>query len=586
MREAKPVLCLILAAVLLLSLAACQKAEELPEGYYVLSGNQAETTYGQTPFLLFREDGTAVLFNGTELWDCSWLHGQLKLMGGGTMEYTVAENNLALGTGDGILHFKKSGEPVPDLKKLKEDLSLPAETGYYKMTKIIFKEDSVTMTAEELESEWYLALYEDGTAVSCMVGELCSDLLWKDGKLTDPEGQEEPVRYTLEGEKLIMEDSAMTSCFTRISRTAPEPETLHEMGLPAEVGYYTAVSLTLDGMTLTEKELENIYEVMPFLLLQEGGSAVFYSGTGLTEMQWDEDSLCDSYTVIPYELEGDTLTVSEENNSMVFRRSQEDVPDLDSLPVIGQNLTGDYELYSGDLGEGERYDVQADLSLYKDGTGLYTTRETTLNCSWSESSIVIGNVEYSYELNENGWLVLIGEDGTFTFRMVSAETEDMDLWNNDWYGWWVIKDCTGDLEDMEGAWWDMCARSTVDENGSGTMVLWDEEFNSPENALGEVTFTLTDGDQFSSESGRLYLHQIGAGDWTFNPANATYPNMIEFTARATTESGDFTYMIYLRPWGSLWDDVDEFYVPYYYEDWYLPQIQNGDPMPETMIVNK
>ena len=587
MRKAKPVLCLILAAVLLLSLAACQKAEELPEGYYVLRENQTETTYEQTPFLLFKEDGTAVLFNGTELWDCSWLHGRLKLMGGGAMEYTVEGNDLTLGTGDGILRFRKSKEQAPDPEQLKEDLSMPAETGYYQMTKIVFNEDSVTMTAEELEVQWYLALYEDKTAVSCMAGELCADLLWEDGELTDPEGEDDPVRYTLEDEELIAEDSYMTVYFTRTSRTAPDPETLHEMGIPAEVGYYILTSMTLDGMVLGQGDLENIYEVLPFLLLQEDGSAILYSGSSIEELSWEDGTLYDEEngTEGSYELEGDTLTATDDDYSLVFERSQEDVPDLESLPVAGQDLTGNYELYSYDMGQGEKYDCQAELALYKDGTGLYSTGETSYESSWSDESITIIEVEYTYEVDENGWLLLEGSDGSFTFRPISEETPEMDLWNNDWYGWWVVDDCTGEFEQMEDAWWDMCARSTVSEDGTGTIRLWDED-GSLDHPLGEVTFTL-DGnpgsDILRSQEGYFYKHQLGPDDWVCDPSVSHYENMAEISGVCSTETGSYTYRIYLRPWGQRWEDTDEFYVPYHYEDWYLPLVEAGEPMPEEIV---
>ena len=45
--------------------------------------------------------------------------------------------------------------------------------------------------------------------------------------------------------------------------------------------------------------------------------------------------------------------------------------------------------------------------------------------------------------------------------------------------------------------------------------------------------------------------------------------------------GGFHYVIYLRPWGSRWPGGKE-EQPYYYETWYLPLIEAGEPMPETI----
>ena len=44
---------------------------------------------------------------------------------------------------------------------------------------------------------------------------------------------------------------------------------------------------------------------------------------------------------------------------------------------------------------------------------------------------------------------------------------------------------------------------------------------------------------------------------------------------ANDENGDdeFTYDIYLRPWGASWDDLSEDVQPLYYSDWYLSEAQ-------------
>ena len=41
----------------------------------------------------------------------------------------------------------------------------------------------------------------------------------------------------------------------------------------------------------------------------------------------------------------------------------------------------------------------------------------------------------------------------------------------------------------------------------------------------------------------------------------------------------------MRPWGERWDDValsDPDDVPYYYEDWYLPMIDAGSTVPDSV----
>lgn len=50
------------------------------------------------------------------------------------------------------------------------------------------------------------------------------------------------------------------------------------------------------------------------------------------------------------------------------------------------------------------------------------------------------------------------------------------------------------------------------------------------------------------------------------------------------ENGDdeFHYDIYLRPWGSYWDDMEEQARPNLYADWYLPMIDAGKSMPDSI----
>ena len=45
---------------------------------------------------------------------------------------------------------------------------------------------------------------------------------------------------------------------------------------------------------------------------------------------------------------------------------------------------------------------------------------------------------------------------------------------------------------------------------------------------------------------------------------------------------EFYYEIYLRPWGTYWDDVDASSLPDYYDSWYLPLIEAGESMPGSI----
>ena len=64
----------------------------------------------------------------------------------------------------------------------------------------------------------------------------------------------------------------------------------------------------------------------------------------------------------------------------------------------------------------------------------------------------------------------------------------------------------------------------------------------------------------------------------------TVRETIEDLIEEANENGDdqFTYDIFLRPWGTSWDDAKAEDLPYYYHDWYLPLIEAGEPMPDSI----
>lgn len=109
----------------------------------------------------------------------------------------------------------------------------------------------------------------------------------------------------------------------------------------------------------------------------------------------------------------------------------------------------------------------------------------------------------------------------------------LDGWSGDWYGWWLMMDGAGAYE-----------------------------------AVGE--------------GGQLLSDMPESGDWIVDPSEISVEHLIEFSGESVDEAGTFSYRVVLRPWGTVWDDLDEGFLPAYYADWYLPLIQAGKPMPESI----
>ena len=124
-----------------------------------------------------------------------------------------------------------------------------------------------------------------------------------------------------------------------------------------------------------------------------------------------------------------------------------------------------------------------------------------------------------------------------------------------WYGWWEVSDSAGRMPD---SWRDCCAELRPGDFGP-ELRLWDE-----------------DGSRFLSDSGFVLLEQVGEGTWVLDPAAAP----LEFAGSYRQGEESFSYHILLRPWGQEWKGEGR--LPFRYNDWYLPLIASGEPMPERI----
>ena len=168
----------------------------------------------------------------------------------------------------------------------------------------------------------------------------------------------------------------------------------------------------------------------------------------------------------------------------------------------------------------------------------------------------------------------------------SSSGELRDWWNGDWYGWWVMTSCYGYYEDMEGEWWDVCGTIDIGEDGMGTVILWDEDYTESEPmAAAAVSLSELGTGEFGtlmSEDGWFTDIALEHADWIVDPGLAVYPDMVHIDGYYENGDDEFTYDIYLRPWGTYWDDMYEEDLPYYYYDWYLPLIESGESMPDSI----
>ena len=162
----------------------------------------------------------------------------------------------------------------------------------------------------------------------------------------------------------------------------------------------------------------------------------------------------------------------------------------------------------------------------------------------------------------------------------------LDWWNGSWYGWWVMSGCSGYYEGMDGEWWDVCGTIDIGEDYMGTVTLWDTDYTKDAPMVSaEVSLSTAGTGEYGtvmSEGGWFTNVGLEHADWIVDPGLVDYPDMIHIDGFYEDRNDEYTYDIYLRPWGTYWDDVTEEDLPYYYYDWYLPMIEAGKIMPDKI----
>lgn len=162
----------------------------------------------------------------------------------------------------------------------------------------------------------------------------------------------------------------------------------------------------------------------------------------------------------------------------------------------------------------------------------------------------------------------------------------LDWWNGDWYGWWQMTGCSGYYESMEGQWWDVCGVIDIGADSTGTVTLWDESYTKAEPmASAQVSLNMSGTGEHGtmmSEGGWFTNVALEHADWIVDPGLMERDNMICIDGWYEDGDDEYHYEIYLRPWGLYWDDAGEDFLPYSYTDWYLPMIEAGKSMPDSI----
>ena len=239
------------------------------------------------------------------------------------------------------------------------------------------------------------------------------------------------------------------------------------------------------------------------------------------------------------------------------------------------------ELKSGGKGVfclgGEATDIK--WTLESDGSLTLERDGLESNCVLQDGCIILG------DLWGNEVYILYEKEGASSSPEKTGD-DLLDWWNGDWYGWWKMTGCSGYYEAMEGDWWDICGNIDIGADKTGVVRLWDEDY-SRDSLMAKVNVTLStagtgEHGTMTSEDGQFTDIAIEHADWIVDPGLADCDDLICIDGWYENGDDEFYYEIYLRPWGTYWDDADEDSRPKSYDDWYLPLIKAGKSMPDAI----
>lgn len=168
----------------------------------------------------------------------------------------------------------------------------------------------------------------------------------------------------------------------------------------------------------------------------------------------------------------------------------------------------------------------------------------------------------------------------------SSDDELLDWWNGSWYGVWKMTGCSDSYSDFANIWMDICGVIDIGADYQGTVTLWDEDYTE-DDPMVTAAVSLNEAGTgehgtMMSEGGWFTDVELEHADWIVDPGLLDYDDMICIDGDYENGEDEFHYEIYLRPWGTTWDDVDSDMQPASYSDWYLPLIEAGKALPGSI----
>ncbi len=349
-------------------------------------------------------------------------------------------------------------------------------------------------------------------------------------------------------------------------------------GSKAPDGYYVLSEFQKGSETVKAEDLSKYGLDGTYVVMNDGSGFMVIMDTP-TDLSYDSENgvLKTSSGDIAVSSSGKTLTLEDASIKMTFTKSNETAPTKPPYPTIREPEAPDFDEdddYSEYFDEyGEEFDLYS-FGPYSQLKDLYPDVDWD-NFDWFDYDWV----EDPYDLqsffeDESLW----EDDYTYSG---SSDSEMLDFWNGDWYGWWELNSWDDKYEPLEDYRFSVMANISLDSNGDGRMYLWDGGGELADVVCTNNGYGLTDAGTMVSESGTFYGGILEHADWNIDPGINPHDDSFQIDGYYSVDGEKvFSYTFHFAKWGCLWEDYEEDELPNDW-DWYVDLVKAGKPMPDV-----
>ena len=411
---------------------------------------------------------------------------------------------------------------------------------------------------------------------------------------------------TLKDGVIVMDLAGLTYTYEKevTAQDAPGKDTVQEATaavtepVAPEIGYWTLKYTEGEGDMAMDEETIALLKALGieiYVNLNADGTGAFMIEEAMPITWGDGKFVADDGSEVSYKIESGELIVDVEGTLMHFVPG-ESTPGENPSEAAGEDLFSGKKMYyvavsgkvSGtDMNESTLTQMGGvTLTLNGDGTGTFDMFGQSDAVTYDDTAIVRYNTPMAYTRDGEYLYLTVSEGIEFTMMpkmdALSRPKEELTLndigyWEGDYYGWWQFDNVITGNSAAQGNRWDCCMTLDVNADGTGTIIIWDEDYGK-DDPIAEVAVTVTNytgATRIVSESGQFMGCEVAHADWLFYSDASNYKDTLNFWAMYEDSDTKIDCRFFLRQWGTVWDDVKEWDIPGYYESWYLPLIDNG-----------